>query len=58
MNKVTNQFYYLKKYLLYLNNMECRFYRNKYPSVDEVVMVKVKSVEDIGIMLLYYNMVG
>lgn len=38
--------------------MECRFYRNKYPSVDEVVMVKVKSVEDIGIMLLYYNMVG
>lgn len=37
--------------------MEGRFYRNKYPSLDEVVMVKVKSVEDIGayVTLLEYG---
>eukprot|EP00736_Rhodelphis_marinus_P000714 Rmarinus@m.16585 len=35
----------------------CRFYENKYPEVDEVVVVQVKSIEEMGayVRLLEYN---
>jgi len=38
-------------------NLDCRFYRQKYPSVDELVMVEIKHITAIGayVMLLEYN---
>ncbi|KAL3650432.1 hypothetical protein CASFOL_006835 [Castilleja foliolosa] len=38
-------------------NLECRMYEAKYPEVDHVVMIQVKSMEDSGayVSLLEYN---
>jgi translation initiation factor 2 subunit 1 len=38
-------------------NLECRMYEAKYPEVDDVVMVKVKSIAEMGayVSLLEYN---
>ena len=40
-------------------SMECRFYANQYPEVDDVVLVQVKSLSDIGayVNLLEYGRV-
>ena len=37
--------------------ISCRYYPNKYPQVDEVVMVVVKSIAELGayVELLEYN---
>jgi translation initiation factor 2 subunit 1 len=36
---------------------DCRMYENKYPEVDDVVMVQVKSIAEMGayVSLLEYN---
>ena len=38
-------------------HMECRMYEAKYPEVDDVVMVQVKSIAEMGayVSLLEYN---
>lgn len=40
-------------------SMECRFYANQYPEIDDVVLVQVKSLSDIGayVTLLEYGRV-
>lgn len=40
-----------------MSTTECRFYENKYPEVDEVVMVNVQQIEEMGayVKLLEYN---
>lgn len=37
--------------------MECRMYVEKFPEVDDVVMVQVKSIAEMGayVQLLEYN---
>ena len=37
--------------------ISCRFYEQKYPEVDDVVMVNVRSIADMGayVHLLEYN---
>ena len=46
---------------LYLNddrkNLDCRFYENKYPEIESVVMVNVRSIADMGayVSLLEYD---
>ena len=37
--------------------LTCRFYQQKYPEVDDVVMVNVRSIADMGayVSLLEYN---
>lgn len=37
--------------------VDCRMYENKYPEVDDVVMVQVKSIAEMGayVSLLEYN---
>jgi translation initiation factor 2 subunit 1 len=37
--------------------LQCRFYEQKYPEVDELVMVNVRSIAEIGayVSLLEYN---
>ena len=37
--------------------LQCRFYANRYPEVDDVVMVNVRSVAEMGVyvQLLEYN---
>ena len=38
-------------------NLDCRFYENKYPEVESVVMVNVRNIADMGayVSLLEYN---
>mmetsp|Transcript_3766 Transcript_3766/g.5526 ORF Transcript_3766/g.5526 Transcript_3766/m.5526 type:complete len:337 (+) Transcript_3766:111-1121(+) len=38
-------------------NLECRFYENKYPEVESVVMVNVRNIADMGayVSLMEYN---
>lgn len=38
-------------------NLECRFYENKYPELESVVMVNVRNIADMGayVSLLEYN---
>ena len=38
-------------------NLNCRFYRAKYPAAEELVMVQIKVIEDMGayVRLLEYN---
>lgn len=38
-------------------HMECRMYETKFPEVDDVVMVQVKSIAEMGayVSLLEYN---
>jgi translation initiation factor 2 subunit 1 len=38
-------------------NLECRFYENKYPDIESVVMVNVRNIADMGayVSLLEYN---
>lgn len=40
-----------------MSTTHCRFYENKYPEVDEVVMVNVQQIEDMGayVKLLEYD---
>ena len=37
--------------------LNCRFYRAKFPAPDELVMVTIKQIEDMGayVQLLEYN---
>ena len=37
--------------------LTCRYYENKYPEIDDVVMVNVRSIADMGayVHLLEYN---
>lgn len=37
--------------------LDCRYYENQFPAVEEVVMVKVKAIQDMGayVSLLEYN---
>ena len=37
--------------------LTCRFYEQKYPEIDDVVMVNVRSIADMGayVHLLEYN---
>ena len=37
--------------------LNCRFYRAKFPAIDELVMVTIKQIEDMGayVQLLEYN---
>jgi len=39
------------------NNLDCRFYENKYPEIEEIVMVNVRNIADMGayVSLLEYN---
>lgn len=42
-------------------NYSCRFYKNEYPAVDDVVMVNVRSIGEMGAyvnLLEYENMEG
>merc|ERR1712232_1408084 len=38
-------------------NLECRFYENKYPEVDDLVVVNVRSIAEMGayVSLLEYD---
>ena len=38
-------------------DISCRFYEQKYPEIDDVVMVNVRSIADMGVYvhLLEYN---
>eukprot|EP00563_Minutocellus_polymorphus_P016921 CAMPEP_0181051838 /NCGR_PEP_ID=MMETSP1070-20121207/17263_1 /TAXON_ID=265543 /ORGANISM="Minutocellus polymorphus, Strain NH13" /LENGTH=382 /DNA_ID=CAMNT_0023130877 /DNA_START=135 /DNA_END=1281 /DNA_ORIENTATION=+ len=38
-------------------NLDCRFYENKYPEIEEIVMVNVRNIADMGayVSLLEYN---
>jgi translation initiation factor 2 subunit 1 len=38
-------------------NLDCRYYPNQFPEVEQLVMVKVKGVEEMGayVQLLEYN---
>ncbi|EMR10563.1 eukaryotic translation initiation factor 2 subunit alpha [Pneumocystis murina B123] len=40
-----------------MSTTSCRFYENKYPDVDELVMVNVKQIQEMGayVQLLEYN---
>ena len=37
--------------------LTCRYYENRYPEIDDVVMVNVRSIADMGayVHLLEYN---
>lgn len=39
------------------SNLDCRFYENKYPEIESVVMVNVRNIADMGayVSLLEYN---
>ena len=62
---VTNIFFFCKiffrfqiKLILFkIMPLSCRFYRQKYPEVEDVVMVKVLSIGEMGayVHLLEYN---
>ena len=41
-------------------HMHCRMYENQYPEIDEVVMVQVSSIAEMGayVRLLEYNNIG
>lgn len=38
-------------------NLDCRFYENRYPDIEEIVMVNVRNIADMGayVSLLEYN---
>jgi translation initiation factor 2 subunit 1 len=38
-------------------NLDCRFYENRYPEIEEIVMVNVRNIADMGayVSLLEYN---
>lgn len=38
-------------------NLKCRFYEKEYPEADDLVMIKIINVEDVGayVELLEYN---
>eukprot|EP00542_Grammatophora_oceanica_P003855 CAMPEP_0194059250 /NCGR_PEP_ID=MMETSP0009_2-20130614/68494_1 /TAXON_ID=210454 /ORGANISM="Grammatophora oceanica, Strain CCMP 410" /LENGTH=113 /DNA_ID=CAMNT_0038709715 /DNA_START=54 /DNA_END=392 /DNA_ORIENTATION=+ len=39
------------------NNLQCRFYENKYPEIESVVMVNVRNIADMGayVSLMEYD---
>ena len=41
-------------------SLSCRFYEQKFPEIDDVVMVNVRSIADMGayVHLLEYNYIG
>ena len=40
-----------------MSNLSCRIYRNKYPNVDDVVLINIQNITDIGVYvdLFEYN---
>ena len=55
-NSILSRFFFLK-YSNKMHSVSCRFYKQQYPEIDDVVMVNVRSIAEMGayVHLLEYD---